>query len=158
MAVGSAVVRARVLRAGPALAHRPWRRDAAALSRPAVSAPAPVAAAGPALTAAPAPAQPSAAEPAPTDHIISEWPDGLGAPQLGGYMRGLEREGVRTPFCTRRLVQDRQILTWTTWPSRLVLNGRPLVLNNCSMGVFSGSTSATNVRSPPARAILGDDG
>ena len=86
--------------------------------------------------------------------IRSEWPDGLEAPQLGGYMRELEREGVRTPCCARRLVQDRQILTWTTWPSRLVLNGRPLVLNSCSMGVFSGSTSATKVRSPAARAIL----
>jgi hypothetical protein len=35
---------------------------------------------------------------------MSEWPDGLEAPQLGGYMRELEREGVRTPSCTRRLV------------------------------------------------------
>jgi hypothetical protein len=85
---------------------------------------------------------------------MSEWPDGLGAPQLGGYMRELERERIRTLCCTRRLVQDRQILTWTTWPSRLVLNGKPLVLNSCSMGVFSGSTSATKVRSPAARAIL----
>src|SRR5690242_14488809 len=67
------------------------------------------------------------------DHVrVARWP--RGSPQLGGYMRELERERVRTPCCTRRLVHDRQILTWTTWPSRLVLNGKPLVLNSCSMG------------------------
>jgi hypothetical protein len=36
----------------------------------------------------------------------------------------------------------------------LMLNGRRLVLNSCSMGVFSGSTSAMKVRSPAAPAIL----
>jgi hypothetical protein len=44
---------------------------------------------------------------------MSECPDGLDAPQLGGYMRSWSGRAF-AHCCTRRLVQDRQILTWTT--------------------------------------------
>ena len=55
---------------------------------------------------------------------------------------------------TGGVFQDSEIVTWTIWSSRLRLNGRPLLLNSCSMEVFSGNTSAMKVRSPAAQAIL----
>ena len=81
---------------------------------------------------------------------------GTSAVRRGWHISGPE-VGARSHTCLpapSRVAQDSQIVTSTTWPPRLVLNRRPLVLNSCSMGVFSGSTSAIKVWSPAARAIL----